>query len=209
MTRYRLLMKPELLQQLAALSRAAKTQPGGLRDREFRALKAGLRAIASGDEDSYDGKRLGYSSNHHDLRDCAEIKLPVVTETRHNYQLGPSHRLIYREFEAEDGGPPYREAISFAHRGNNRPFNEAAARLSRETGVRHQSLNALPDTRPQLGPRSPDEAAPIRQPLPPDLRKALAAASDVALARGAVTGQQTPQTPATSRHRPERPARGR
>lgn len=81
MTQYRLLMKPELLQQLAALSRAAKTQPGGLRDREFRALKASLRAIANGDEESYDGKRLGYSSNHHDLRDCAEIKLPaVITE---------------------------------------------------------------------------------------------------------------------------------
>jgi hypothetical protein len=29
--------------------------------REFRALKAGLRAVVNGDEAAFDGKRLGYS----------------------------------------------------------------------------------------------------------------------------------------------------
>jgi len=99
MTQYRLLLKDQLMQQLTALSRAAKSQPGGLRDREFRALKTGLRALAEGREVAFDGKRLGYSPEHHDLSDCAEIKLPVIQETRHNHDLGPSHRLIYREFE--------------------------------------------------------------------------------------------------------------
>ena len=122
MTQYRLLLKDQLMQQLTALSRAAKSQPGGLRDREFRALKTGLRALAEGREVAFDGKRLGYSPEHHDLRDCAEIKLPVIQETRHNHDLGPSHRLIYREFEADDGVPPVRQVICFEPRGDDRPL---------------------------------------------------------------------------------------
>jgi len=177
MTQYRLLLRPEVMQQLSALKRAADTQqPGGLRDREFRALWLGLRALANGQEESFNGKRLGYGS--HDLSDCAEIKLPVIPESRGNQELGPSHRLLYREFEPEDGGPPYREVIAFEPRKEDRPFDIAATRLGRDRGERHSAL-------PMPTPTSP--AAPTRQPLPPDLRIALAAASNVASARGATT----------------------
>jgi hypothetical protein len=203
MTQYRLLLRPEVMQQLAALSRAAETQgPGGLRTREFQALKLGLRTLADGREQEYDGKRLTYQQ--HDLSDCAEIKLAVVSEFRHDIELGPSHRLIYREFEAEDGGPPYREVVTFAHRGNDRPFLEAAARLNRESGKRFRGVREAAQSRP---PSSP--VAPIRQQLSPDLRAALAAAADVAPARGAVSAQPSTQPPSITARRGIPPGRER
>jgi hypothetical protein len=205
MTQYRLLLKGQVMQQPVALSRAAKAQPGGLRDREFRALKIGLRALAEGREEAFDGKRLGYSPKHHDLRDCAGIKLPVVQESRHNHDLGPSHRLIYREFEADDGGLPVRQVICFAPRRDDRPFEVAAARLGRESGSRLQALDAISNTRPQLGPRPPGEAAPIRQSLPPDLQVTLAAAADVAPAPRAVNTPNSRIPPAIRRGNPPEP----
>jgi hypothetical protein len=194
---YRLLVHWEVLRELRTLEQAAATQqPGGLRDRELRALRAGLGAIANGEEEEFDGKRLGFTT--HDLSDCAEIKLPVIPESRGNHELGPSHRLIYREFEPDDGGPPYREVVCFAHRGGNRPFDVAARRLNRAVGVRRQTLNTYGAT---------SDIAPIRQPLPPDLRKALAAASDVAPARGAVSGHPAEQKPASMPRRTTPPGR--
>jgi hypothetical protein len=201
MTAYRLLVREEVKLQLATLKRAAQTQqPGGLRDREYRALTLGIRAIVNGREEHFNGKRLGHST--YDLSDCAEIKLGVIPETRRNHELGPSHRLIYREFEAEDGGPPYREVIAFEPRKNDRPFEVAAARLGREAGVRSQTVREA--TRIALGavPQS-GAAAPIRQHLPPDLRAALAAASDVAPAHAAVNKRQAAQpSPAPRRYGP-------
>lgn len=202
MRQYRLLLRPEVLQQLAALDRAARTQgPGGLRTRELQALKSGLRALASGHEEEYAGKRLTY--RRHDLSDCAEIKLAVISESRHNIELGPSHRLIYREFEAEDDGPPYREVVSFAHRGGDRPFTEAAARLGRESGVRLRTIQAATQGNAASGP-----AAPIRQQLPADLRAALAAAGNVAPA-GRAPGARPATGNAAARRRDNGPDRTR
>ncbi|MEI8410623.1 MULTISPECIES: hypothetical protein [unclassified Kribbella] len=175
MTQYRLLVRQEVLHQLAALKQAAATQqPGGLRDREYRALKLGLQVLTNGQETSFDGKRLGNGA--HDLSDCAEIKLPVIPESRRNNELGPSHRLVYREFEAADGGLPYREIICFEPRRDDRPFNVAAARLGRARGAKIRTLEAAAGT---------SDVGPIRQPLPPELRRSLAAASGIAHASGA------------------------
>ena len=187
MTQYRLVLLPEVMQRLAALSHAAKTQgPGGLRTREFHALQVGLRALADGREEEFDGKRLSY--RRHDLSDCAEIKLAVVPETR-QHRARPIPPTHYREFEPEDGGPPYRQVVVFAHRGADRPFEEAAARLGRRAGARLRGVQAAsPTTTPHTS-----AAAPIRQFLPPDLRAALAAAGDVAAARGAVSTQPSGQ----------------
>ncbi|GAA1555680.1 hypothetical protein GCM10009804_10700 [Kribbella hippodromi] len=184
MTKYRLLVNPELLGYLRALDRAAAAQPGGVRDRELRALKAGLRALANGDEAQFEGKRLRFLD--HDLSDCAEIKLPVIAETRGNRQLGPSHRLVYREYQAEDGGLPYREAICFEHRKDNRPFEVAAKRLGRATGVRLATLRSH---------GASSSITPPRQSLPPDLRKALAAAANVAPAHQSVNTPRTNTAP--------------
>jgi hypothetical protein len=76
--------------------------------------------------------------------------------------------------------------ICFEHRKDDRPFNVAGMRLAREVGARLRTLQSVSATRPHVGPRPPGEAAPVRQPLPPDLRAALAAAAGIAPARGAV-----------------------
>jgi hypothetical protein len=208
MKQYRLLVRRELLQQLAELQRAAESQPsGGLRDREFRALRLGLAALANGQEESFNGKRLRDAA--HDLSDCAEIKLSVIPESRGNQELGPSHRLLYREFEPEDGGLPYREVISFEPRKDDRPFKVAAARLDRPLGFKLDRLQSPTAANPSHDQHPSTPAAPLRQPLPPDLRKALAAASDVAPARGAVTAQPSTHPPSTTHHHNDPPTRER
>ncbi|GAA3126325.1 hypothetical protein JOF29_002585 [Kribbella aluminosa] len=197
MTQYRLLVNHDLLLYMRELERASTSQPGGLRDREFRALRAGLRALAHGDEANFEGKRLRFAE--HDLSDCAEIKLPVVPETRGSQELGASHRLVYREFSADDGGPPYREAVCFEHRRDDRPFEVAAERLEREAGVRRNRVKTY---------GASSDIAPIRQNLPPDIRRALTATANVAPARNAVKsspGQQSPSRRTNGDH----PNRGR
>lgn len=206
---FRLLVRPKLRRELAMLEHAATSQPGSLRDREFRALKLGLQALAEGREGEYDGKRLGYSPGHHDLRDCAELKVPVIPESRFGHDLGPSHRLIYREFEAEDGGLPYREAVCFAPRSSDLPFQIAGARLGREIGQPVPELAHLPNHRPGFQHGAAEPTGPPRLPLPPDLRKALAAAADVAPASGAVTSQTPPHDPAAKSRRDTPPSRSR
>jgi hypothetical protein len=206
---FRILIRPRLRRQLAVLEQAATSQPGSLRDSELRAVKLGLRALVEGREEDFDGKRLGYSAGHHDLRDCAELKVPVIAESRYGNDLGPSHRLIYREFEPEDGGLPYREAICFEPRGNDRPFEVAGSRLNREVGQPNPDLAHLPNHRPSFQRDATEPIGPPRLPLPPDLRKALAAASDVAPARGAVASQPPAQDPSPPRHRGDPPTRER
>jgi hypothetical protein len=196
---YTILLRAELRRQLLTLAHAARTQPGTLRHRELDALKVGLRALAEGREAEYDGQRLGYSSKYADLRDCAEIKLPVVVEMKFGHELGPSHRLVYREFDAADR--PVREAICFEHRRDDRPFTIAAQRLKREIGVRASALRNLPNSRPAMGdwkePSRP--VSPPRRPLPADLEAALKAAKNPAASGAPVRGSST--------SRPTRPAR--
>lgn len=206
---FRILIRPRLRRQLAMLEQAAASQPGSLRDREFRALRLGLRALAEGRETDFDSKRLGYSPDHHDLRDCAELKVPVIAESRYGHDLGPSHRLVYREFEPEDGGLPYREAVCFEPRAADRPFEVAGASLEREIGQPNPDLAHLPNHRPSFQRGSAEPTGPPRLPLPPDLRKALAAASAVAPARGAVTARPSTPSTSTAPHRDDPPTRGR
>jgi hypothetical protein len=124
------------------------SRPGSLRDRELRALKRGLQALAEGREEELDGKRLGYSPSHHDLRDCAELKIPVIPESRYGNDLGPSHRLVYREFEPEDGGLPYREVVCFEPRDADRPLRSPApassARLAAQARISPTSRSTAP-----------------------------------------------------------------
>lgn len=204
--RYRILVDAKLRRQIAMLRQAASSRPDGLRARELRALMLGLQALAEGREEEFGGKRLGYSRDHHDLRDCAELKVPVISEFRYGHDLGPSHRLIYREFEPEDGGPPYREALCFAHRGDDLPFEVAGARLKREVGRPVPELAHLPNHRPTFQRGGAEPTGPPRLPLPPDLRTALAAASDVAPARGAANARpsQRRSAPQASNRQPGR-----
>ncbi|WP_329479255.1 hypothetical protein OG555_40915 [Kribbella sp. NBC_01484] len=200
--RFRIIIDPQLRRKIAMLEQAAASRPDSLRARELHALKLGLRALAGGREEDFNGKRLGYSPGHHDLRDCAEIKVPVVPEFRYGHDLGPSHRLLYREFEPEDGGLPYRQAICFEHRGDDLPFEVAGARLGREVGQPDVALTHLPNYRPTFQRGGAEPTGPPRLPLPPDLRKALAAAADVAPTSGSVRpGAPAQQPPRTARGR--------
>jgi len=197
MTSYRLLDPREIRRQLSVLQQAAAQQPGGLRDREYRGLRAGMQALANGREADFSGKRLGVAA--HDLSDCAEIKLAVIPETRGQRDLGPSHRLVYREFEAEDGGPPYREIVAFEPRRDDRPFAVAAERLGRTDGLRPERSTAVASS----------PIAPIRQALPPDIHTALAAAGDVASARGAVIQREASYGMPATQRRGDPPDRSR
>lgn len=205
--RFRLLVKPRFRRQLAVLEQAAASQPGSLRDRELRALRLGLQALAEGREAELGGKRLGYSPGHHDLRDCAELKIPVIPESRYGNDLGPSHRLIYREFEPEDGGLPYREVVCFEPRRANRPFDVAGARLQRAVGRPDPALAHLPNHRPGFQYGGAEPTGPPRLPLPPDLSRALAAASGIAPASGAVERRLPAGQPRVGPRRAGPPAR--
>ena len=205
--RFRILVDPKLRRKIAMLEQAAASRPESLRARELQALRLGLRALAEGREDDFSGKRLGYSPGHHDLRDCAEIKVPVVPESRFGRDLGPSHRLLYREFEPEDGGLPYREALCFEHRGDNLPFEVAGNRLGREVGRPDPALAHLPNHRPTFQYGAAEPTGPPRLPLPPDLSKVLATVSDVAPASGAVRTSPPAQLPRAAPGRGAPPSR--
>jgi hypothetical protein len=63
MTQCRLLVNQDLLLYMRELDRASANHPGGLRHRELRALKAGLRALANGEEAEFEGKRLRFAEH--------------------------------------------------------------------------------------------------------------------------------------------------
>jgi hypothetical protein len=120
----------------------------------------------------------------------------VVAEVnRRGRPMGPSHRLIYREFDGPGADHlPVRQVMAFEPRKDGRPFEVAANRLGRTRGAPLAELDSLPNVEPAVGsakdPSRP--VTPVRRPLPPDLAKALAAASDVAPAAGATSSPSAP-----------------
>lgn len=141
-----------------------------------------IKALQSGREDAYEGKQLGYGPQSHDLRDCAELKVPVVREfTPGGFPRGPSHRLVYREFDplptVQDGrvvqdpdAKPYRQVIAFGHRSEDLAAT-AGLRLARSRGLPVQELHGLTGGgRPAIGKDLRDvQTTPHRMPVPPDL----------------------------------------
>jgi hypothetical protein len=138
--------------------------------------------LRDGREADFSGERLGYSDRHADLRDCAEIKLPVVAEfNRRGRPMGPSHRLTYREFEGPTAGDlPIRQPIAFEPRKDGRPFEVTAGRLGRTRGVPMSELQNLPNVAPAMGEAKDASrpVAPARQALPADLAQAMKGLED-------------------------------
>ncbi|SDS64018.1 hypothetical protein [Microlunatus soli] len=174
---YRVILQHDLAARLRGLRKGAAADPGGA---DARLLTAGLkaaRALRAGRERDFAGERLGYSPRHYDLRDCAEIKVPVVQDfTPSGKPMGPSHRMIYREFEpAPDSPLPIRQVLAFEHRANGLPFAVAAAALDRTKGRGVDALKDLPATRPAIGKnKDPDRPiTPPRQSLPPEIAAAV------------------------------------
>ena len=178
---YILVHHPQFTDRLEQLSdRAAKDVAGRDADVVDAAFKA-LDVLEQGRERAFHGERLGFSSKHYDLRDCAEIKVAVFSEyTRSGKPMGPSHRMIYREYEPPRDDPrPVREVLAFEHRRGGLPYAIAASAIGRQKGRAVDSLKHLPAPRPAIGPsKDPDRPiTPPRLPLPTDLAAALATSS--------------------------------
>ncbi len=145
-----------------------------------------MKALRDGRESEYEGKQLGYGPGSHDLRDCAELKVPVFDErSSGGHPLGPSHRATYREFEPmpkveagrvvpDPAALPYRHVIAFEHRAND-PSAVTGQRLGRTRGLLVRDLAGLGGGRPSVGPRQANaRTTPNRVPVPPDLMKVAA-----------------------------------
>ncbi len=145
-----------------------------------------MAALRDGRESAYEGKQLGYGPGSHDLRDCAELKVPVFDEYKHDgSRLGPSHRVTYREFDplpkVENGrvvpdpsALPYRHVVAFEHRADD-PAAVTGNRLGRTRGFPMRDLQGLGGGRPSVGPqRAGARTTPNRVPAPPDLIKTAA-----------------------------------
>lgn len=204
--KYHLVLHPDLQAQLRDLHIAANRDPSGPEAEQFAAVRTGLAALRAGREADFDGERLGYSDRHTDLRDCAEIKLPVVEElNRRGQPMGPSHRLTYREFNGPSPDHlPVRQVLAFEPRKDGRPFEVTATRLDRTRGTPLAELDTLPNVEPAVGPdKDPARPiAPIRRPLPPDLAQAMKGLEGNSPASGAATPPTAaPQRP-TNHNRP-------
>ncbi|MFF0341886.1 hypothetical protein [Kribbella sp. NPDC004875] len=177
--KYHLILDPELRDELRALQARAQADPNGAAAKQFEAVRVALSALREGREAEFDGERLGRSDNHPDLRDCAEIKVPVVEEfNRRGRPMGPSHRVTYREFEgSSESSLPVRQVIAFAPRKDGEIFDVTANRLGRSKGVGLEELDHLPTVRPAVGPgkEAGRPVAPPRMPLTPELAQAFKA----------------------------------
>ncbi|TCC33537.1 hypothetical protein [Kribbella sindirgiensis] len=181
---YHLIHHPEFSRDMDRLFEEWKKDQNSSGGREFQAAMGALRALREEREAEYEGKQLGYGPRSYDLRDCAELKVPVEREfTPGGYERGPSHRLVYREFEAlpkvegdrvvqDPNAQPYRQPIAFAHRSMD-PADLAGQRLGRTVGMPSRDLHGLVGGgRPATGKDLRDlKTTPHRIPVPADLLK--------------------------------------
>lgn len=196
--KYHLILDPDLQAELRELHARAQADPNGVAAKQFEAVRIALSALREGREAEFAGERLGRSDNHPDLRDCAEIKIPVVEEfNRRGRPMGPSHRVTYREFDgATESSLPVRQVIAFAPRKNGEVFDVTANRLGRSKGVALDELDHLPTVHPATGPAKDLDRpiAPPRMALPPDLAQSIKALEGIA--------PPTSTSPTTTNHAP-------
>ncbi|MFI5693007.1 hypothetical protein ACIA58_14265 [Kribbella sp. NPDC051586] len=178
---YRLVVHPELRQEVSRLHAAWKDDPSSDAGREFEAFREAMTALREGREGDYIGKQLSYGPSSHDLRDAAEIKVDVFNEGGTRDRPRPSHRIVYREFDplpkVEDGrvvrdpnAQPVRQIVAFNHRRDD-PAAIAGDRLGRIRGQQDRNLHGLVGGgRPQVGPQRPGaQTTPHRLPMPQDV----------------------------------------
>lgn len=215
--KYHLIIHPDLKQDMDRLYQAFKQDQNSPQGREFQAAVDALKALREGRESEYQGKQLGYGPGSHDLRDAAELKVPVVQEySDHGRPLGPSHRLVYREFEplptVENGqvvrdpnARAYREALNFTARSDD-PAAVAGQRLGRDRGMPQPELQGIAGGgRPDVGPQRPGvQTTPHRVPVPKDLLRQAAILRD---SPPAGTAPKPSSAPAANVNRPATPSR--
>lgn len=175
---YNLVIHPMLLKRFAHKAYESARNPGGLSSRELHAARWALDVLRQGREEFFDGERLGRSDKHVDLRDCAEIKVPVVQEyNSRGRPFGPSHRMIYREYALPSWDRPVREVVTFAPRAGGLPFKLAGDDLDRPIGMELDDLEGVENTPPAVGLDKDLSRAtsPVRTTPAPDVAAALAA----------------------------------
>lgn len=178
---YRLVVHPELRQEVNRLYQAWKADPSSDSGREFEAFRDAMTALRDGNEGNYIGKQLSYGPSSHDLRDAAEIKVDVFAEGGTPERPRPSHRMVYREFDplpkVENGAvvhdpnaQPVRQIVAFNHRRDD-PAAIAGERLGRIRGQQDRNLHGITGGgRPDVGPqRSGVQTTPHRLPMPQDV----------------------------------------
>ena len=195
---YNIIYNSEFTKQMHLLSTAYERDPTGPEAALLVATLDAIDIVKRGEEAKHAGERLGFSKNHYDLRDCAEIKVELLDEHHPNgASMGPSHRLIYREFDPTDDDPrPIRQIIAFEHRKGGKPFKVAAERLGRRQGFAAPELGGLSNIAPATG-RKKDPNRPVqphRLPLPPDLAVALATAQKALPLPGARPSERSVRT---------------
>lgn len=216
MPAFRLIVRPEVRRQITAWAATMKDQNAtpdvrAAAAEKFEAATTALAALRDGRDGAYNGKRLGFGRDSHDLSDCAEYKVPVGQRPDHP---APNHRLIYREFEDPwrnqivDGravpnpdSTPFREVVAFEHRGSSPdPAAIAGQRLGRTRGMPVQSLNHIRGDKPSVGPQRADAPrTPPRTAMPPDVMKAARALYGTAPAGGAVNAPNAANQVAANR----------
>ncbi len=77
---YHLIVHAELRQDMTRLHAEWKQDSNSPAGREFQAAADALRALREGRESEYEGKQLGHGPSTYDLRDAAELKVPVFDE---------------------------------------------------------------------------------------------------------------------------------
>jgi hypothetical protein len=159
--KYHLILDPGLGDELRELHARAK---------QFEVFRVALSALRTGREAEVAGERLGRSDNHPDLRDCAEIKIPVVEEfNRRSQPLGPSTESPYRE---RSKAAPNRlcrcDKSSRSHpRKDGEIFDVTANRLGHSKGIALDELDRLPTVHPATDLDRP--TTPPRMARPPGL----------------------------------------
>jgi hypothetical protein len=180
--RYRIILHSRLEQDWQSREQRANQDPNGPEADFLRAGAGAVEVLRDGREAEMKGERLGFSTAHYDLRDCAEIKVPVVQEYGKNGKpLGPSHRMIYREFQpAADDPRPIRQVVGFGERKNGAVFEQVGSNLERSKGRSAEALQELSNTEPALGPKKdPDRPfTPPRLDLPAGVAAALQTTPD-------------------------------
>lgn len=175
---YDILLHPDLEDDLERLRVASEQEPDGIEAREYAAVMEALDALEEGRETDYKGKQLSYGLDSHDLRDCAELKVPVIRRFTLTGQEtdNPSHRLTYQEFDPEptalNQNPlPIRHAIAFVHRDDRpEPTAVTGQRLGRERGVALSELEGLGAARVTTAQQTPGaKITPDRVQVPDEM----------------------------------------
>jgi hypothetical protein len=201
MTQFHLLMDDAHRKHMDQLFAAYKADPTSREGKEFAAAYTAMKALGEGREGQYEGKRLGYGRDSYDLSDCAELKVDALARGEHgNAVIGPSHRLIYREFEnpfpkvvdgrvvPDENAIPFRQVVAFEHRAATPdPASVAGQRLNRTRGMDATGLTRIGGGAPSGGPqRAGEPTTPHRIPMPRDLMDAARVLHGNAPASGAV-----------------------